>query len=155
MPPGTADPIGAVIETLADPEALTGSVSDAAERNRNDAQRRPQSPQRAPRAGRSRSRRADEPLRRRMLRALLYGKADRHAKARGRIGLAMIAFTAVYAIIAGRLVLYAMTPDSHGGAARQRGRRDRDRAARHPRPQRRDAGDRRAGAPRCSASRSG
>ena len=39
-----------------------------------------------------------------MLRALLYGKADRHAKARGRIGLAMIAFTAVYAIIAGRLV---------------------------------------------------
>ena len=56
-----------------------------------------------------------------MLRALLYGKADRHAKARGRIGLAMIAFTAVFAIIAGRLVLYAMTPDSHGGAARQFG----------------------------------
>ena len=49
-----------------------------------------------------------------MLRALLYGKADRHAKARGRIGLAMIAFTAVFAIIAGRLVLYAMAPESHG-----------------------------------------
>ncbi len=54
-----------------------------------------------------------EPLRRRILRALLYGKADRHAKARGRIGLAIIAFTAIYGIIAGRLVLYAVTPDSH------------------------------------------
>jgi cell division protein FtsI (penicillin-binding protein 3) len=54
-----------------------------------------------------------EPWRRRVLRALLYGKTDRQAKARGRIGLAIIAFTAVYAIIGGRLVLYAMTPDSH------------------------------------------
>jgi cell division protein FtsI (penicillin-binding protein 3) len=54
-----------------------------------------------------------EPLRRRLFRALLYGKADRHAKARGRIGLTMIAFTAVYAVIAGRLIVYAMTPDSH------------------------------------------
>ena len=54
-----------------------------------------------------------EPWRRRMLRALLYGKADRHAKARGRIGLTMIAFTAVYAVIAGRLIVYAMTTDSH------------------------------------------
>src|SRR3954465_12972190 len=54
-----------------------------------------------------------EPWRRRALRALLYGKADRHAKARGRIGLTMIAFTAVYAVIAGRLIVYAVTPDSH------------------------------------------
>jgi len=54
-----------------------------------------------------------EPWRRRVLRALLYGKADRHAKARGRIGLTMIAFTAVYAVIAGRLIVYAVTPDSH------------------------------------------
>jgi cell division protein FtsI (penicillin-binding protein 3) len=54
-----------------------------------------------------------EPLRRRIFRALLYGNADRHAKARGRIGLTMIAFTAVYAVIAGRLIVYAMTPDSH------------------------------------------
>jgi cell division protein FtsI (penicillin-binding protein 3) len=54
-----------------------------------------------------------EPWRRRVLRALLYGKADRHAKARGRIGLTMIAFTAVYAIIAGRLIVYAVTPDGH------------------------------------------
>ena len=30
VPPGTADPIGAVIETFADPEALTGSVPDPA-----------------------------------------------------------------------------------------------------------------------------
>src|SRR5262245_4272007 len=54
-----------------------------------------------------------EPWRRRVLRALLYGKADRHAKARGRIGLTMIAFTAVYAVIAGRLIVYAVTPDGH------------------------------------------
>jgi len=54
-----------------------------------------------------------EPWRRRVLRALLYGKADRHAKARGRIGLTMIAFIAVYAVIAGRLIVYAVTPDSH------------------------------------------
>src|SRR5688500_11843439 len=54
-----------------------------------------------------------EPLRRRVLRALLYGKADRHAKARGRVGLAITAFTAAYGIIAGRLVLDAVTPDSH------------------------------------------
>src|SRR5437588_12963910 len=54
-----------------------------------------------------------EPWRRRVLRALLYGKADRHTKARGRIGLAMIAFTAVYAVIAGRLIVYAVTPDTH------------------------------------------
>ena len=29
VPPGTADPIGAIIETLADPDALTGSLPDA------------------------------------------------------------------------------------------------------------------------------
>ena len=61
------------------------------------------------------SARPTEPLRRRILRALLYGKADRSMKARGRIGLAMLAFTSIYAIIAGRLVVYALTPDSHGG----------------------------------------
>ena len=32
VPPGTADPIGAIIETLADPDVLTGSLPDAAER---------------------------------------------------------------------------------------------------------------------------
>jgi hypothetical protein len=30
VPPGTADPIGAVIETFAEPEVLTGSVPDPA-----------------------------------------------------------------------------------------------------------------------------
>jgi cell division protein FtsI (penicillin-binding protein 3) len=55
-----------------------------------------------------------EPWRRSLVRKLLYGKIDRHAKARGRISLAIIAFAAIYGIIAGRLVLYAMTPDSHG-----------------------------------------
>ena len=29
VPPGTADPIGAVIETLADPDVLTGTVPEA------------------------------------------------------------------------------------------------------------------------------
>jgi hypothetical protein len=32
VPPGTVDPIGAIIETLADPDVLTGSLPDAAER---------------------------------------------------------------------------------------------------------------------------
>src|ERR1044072_9034384 len=58
--------------------------------------------------------RPTEPLRLRILRALLYGNADRSMKARGRIGLAMLAFTCIYAIIAGRLGVYALTPDSHG-----------------------------------------
>ncbi len=30
VPPGTADPIGAVIESFADPEALTGTLPDSA-----------------------------------------------------------------------------------------------------------------------------
>jgi cell division protein FtsI (penicillin-binding protein 3) len=55
-----------------------------------------------------------EPWRRRVMRAALYGKADRHVKARARIGLAILAFAVVYGVIAGRLVLYAMTPDNHG-----------------------------------------
>jgi len=32
VPPGTADPIGAVIETLVDPDTLTGSVPEAGAR---------------------------------------------------------------------------------------------------------------------------
>ena len=54
-----------------------------------------------------------EPLRRRLARALLYGKADRNAKARARVGLAILLFAAVYAVIAGRLVLYAIVPEAH------------------------------------------
>ncbi|HTE75865.1 MAG TPA: penicillin-binding protein 2 [Xanthobacteraceae bacterium] len=45
---------------------------------------------------------------------VLYGTAvDRHAKARARIGLAIIAFAAVYSIIAARLVMFALASNSH------------------------------------------
>jgi cell division protein FtsI (penicillin-binding protein 3) len=45
---------------------------------------------------------------------VLYGTAvDRHAKARARIGLAIIAFAAVYSIIAARLVMFALPSNSH------------------------------------------
>ena len=54
-----------------------------------------------------------EPVRRRLVRALLYGRVDRNAKARARVGLAILMFAAVYGIIAGRLVLYAVVPESH------------------------------------------
>jgi len=54
-----------------------------------------------------------EPWRRRVLRTLLYGDVDRDAKARARVGLAILAFGAVYAIIAARLVMFAVAPESH------------------------------------------
>src|SRR6516164_7289305 len=45
---------------------------------------------------------------------ILYGTAvDRQAKARARIGLAIIAFAAVYSIIAARLVLFALASNNH------------------------------------------
>ena len=51
-----------------------------------------------------------EPWRRRVIRTLLYGKSvDRSVKARARIGLAIMLFGLCYAIIAGRLVMYAAT----------------------------------------------
>src|SRR6202034_967650 len=54
-----------------------------------------------------------EPWRRRLLSSLLYGRdANRSAKARARIGLAIIAFAAVYSIIAVRLVMFAAVSDS-------------------------------------------
>src|SRR5918999_2213448 len=54
-----------------------------------------------------------EPWRRRLLRSLLYGsKVDRSAKATARIGLAIMAFAICYAIIAGRLVMYAATDNT-------------------------------------------
>ncbi|WP_454617506.1 peptidoglycan D,D-transpeptidase FtsI family protein [Bradyrhizobium cenepequi] len=56
-----------------------------------------------------------EPWRQRLIRSLLYGRnVDRTAKARARVGFAIIAFAAVYAIIAGRLVMFAIGADSHG-----------------------------------------
>src|SRR5580692_4666044 len=55
-----------------------------------------------------------EPLRRRLLRSLLYGRnSNRAAKARARIGLAIVAFAAVYCIIAARLVMFALVSNSH------------------------------------------
>src|SRR5580658_8567871 len=61
-----------------------------------------------------------EPWRRRLLRGLLYGSnVDRSAKARARVGLAILTFAAVYAIIAARLVMFALVSDSrtaHHGA---------------------------------------
>ena len=54
-----------------------------------------------------------EPWRRRFVRTLLYGRNnDRAAKARARVGLAILAFAAVYAVIAIRLVMFAVIPDA-------------------------------------------
>jgi len=56
---------------------------------------------------------AGEPWRRWLVRVLLYGRnINRGAKARARVGLAILAFAAVYSIIATRLVLFALVPDS-------------------------------------------
>ena len=55
-----------------------------------------------------------EPWRRRMIRTLLYGRADRSAKARARVGFAILVFAAVYAVIAGRLVMFAVVGEGHG-----------------------------------------
>ncbi|MGE3149614.1 MAG: peptidoglycan D,D-transpeptidase FtsI family protein [Pseudorhodoplanes sp.] len=64
-----------------------------------------------------------EPWRRRMVRTLLYGQnVDRAMKARARVGLAILAFSAIYAIIAVRLVMYAVTSDPH--AVRRVGSQD-------------------------------
>jgi cell division protein FtsI (penicillin-binding protein 3) len=54
-----------------------------------------------------------EPWRRRIARKLLYGEVDRAAKARARVGLAILAFASIYGVIAGRLVLHALVPESH------------------------------------------
>ncbi len=48
------------------------------------------------------------------MRTLLYGRnVDRAAKARARLGLAVLVFAVGYSVIAGRLVLFAAVPDSH------------------------------------------
>ena len=55
-----------------------------------------------------------ETWRQRLIRRALYGsKIDRAVKARARVGLAIAAFVIVFAIIAGRLVVFAATADSH------------------------------------------
>ncbi|MES2603075.1 MAG: penicillin-binding protein 2 [Pseudomonadota bacterium] len=59
--------------------------------------------------------RPPEPWRQRLIRTLLYGRnVDRSAKARARVGLAIVAFSLVYAVIAGRLVMFAIGGDGHG-----------------------------------------
>jgi cell division protein FtsI (penicillin-binding protein 3) len=60
-----------------------------------------------------------EPWRQRLIRSLLYGRdVDRTAKARARVGLAMLAFAVIYAVIGGRLVMFALGADGHSSARR-------------------------------------
>jgi cell division protein FtsI (penicillin-binding protein 3) len=60
---------------------------------------------------------------RRAMQSMLYGRGvDRARKTRARLGLAVVGFAAVYAIIAIRLVLYAALPDTH--AVRRGGSQD-------------------------------
>src|ERR1700736_975420 len=55
-----------------------------------------------------------EPWRQRLIRSLLYGRnVDRSAKARARVGFAILAFVAIYGVIGGRLVMFAIGADSH------------------------------------------
>src|SRR6516165_9871866 len=54
------------------------------------------------------------PWRQWLIGKILYGNAvDRRVKARARIGLAIVAFAAVYTIIAARLVMFALASNSH------------------------------------------
>jgi len=56
-----------------------------------------------------------EPWRQRLIRSLLYGRnVDRAVKARVRVGFAMVAFLAIYAVIGGRLTMFAVGGDNHG-----------------------------------------
>src|ERR1700742_4124982 len=70
-----------------------------------------------------------ESWRQRLIRSLLYGRnVDRVAKARARVGFAMLAFAAIYAVLGGRLVMYAIGADAHG--ARRAGGQDATATAR-------------------------
>jgi cell division protein FtsI (penicillin-binding protein 3) len=63
---------------------------------------------------RARGRPAEIPWRQWLIRMLLYGRdVDRGAKAKARIGLAILAFAAVYTVIAVRLVMFAAAANSH------------------------------------------
>jgi cell division protein FtsI (penicillin-binding protein 3) len=60
-----------------------------------------------------------EPWRQRLIRTLLYGKnVDRHVKARARVGFAVLAFVGIYAVIAGKLVLFGITSESNEASRR-------------------------------------
>ena len=51
----------------------------------------------------------------RWLRSFLYGRdVDRNVKAKARLGLAILAFAAIYGVIALRLVMFAEQSDGHG-----------------------------------------
>jgi cell division protein FtsI (penicillin-binding protein 3) len=55
-----------------------------------------------------------EHWRRFLVSRLLYGRdVDRAVKTRARVGLAIVAFSLGYAVIAGKLVMFAAIPDSH------------------------------------------
>ena len=70
-----------------------------------------------------------QPWRRRFVRKLLYGaNVDRRAKASARVGLALIAFSLVYAVIGARLVIFGITADPN--AARRFSTHDRVATAR-------------------------
>jgi cell division protein FtsI (penicillin-binding protein 3) len=59
---------------------------------------------------------AKVPWRRALVRTLLYGRnVDRGAKTKARLGLAILVFALGYAVIAGRLVMFAAVPDGHLG----------------------------------------
>jgi cell division protein FtsI (penicillin-binding protein 3) len=63
----------------------------------------------------ARSKRPAEPWRQRLIRSLLYGRnVDRAAKARARVGFMIVAFAAIYGVIAVRLVTFAVVGDNHG-----------------------------------------
>lgn len=62
----------------------------------------------------SETQRPQEPARRRIIRALLYGRdVNRTAKSRVRVGVAMGAFALVFSVIAARLVMLAVAPEHH------------------------------------------
>jgi len=57
-----------------------------------------------------------QPWHRRLVQSLLYGEhVDREKKAKARLGLAAAAFALIYAVIAVRLVLIAVAPESPAG----------------------------------------
>ena len=85
---------------------MDASRADRPEPSREPLHETPSAPPREP---------PREPWRRRLVRTLLYGSnVDRQAKARARIGLAILVFTIGYAVIAARLVMFAAAPDGHG-----------------------------------------
>jgi cell division protein FtsI (penicillin-binding protein 3) len=64
-----------------------------------------------------------EPWHQRFIRSLLYGRnVDRAAKARARVGFAILAFAVIYSVIGGRLVMFAIGSD--GPSARRAAAQD-------------------------------